>query len=199
MQLLYSPTSPYARKVRVVAIERGLTDRIEMVAANPLGEDTAALRAKNPLGKIPTLVLDDGTTLFDSPVICEYLDALAAGPRLLAESGAERWACLRAAALADGVMDAAFSLVMEGRRPDLQRSHEWRTRWRQAIVASTAQFGPASGGAFDLGQVGMACAWGYLNFRLPEIAAEAVTPQVRDWWARVSERRSIAQTTPPAG
>ena len=91
MQLFYSPTSPYARKCRVVARERGLMSGIEETSCNPY-DNPEALQAKNPLTRVPALVLDDGTALFDSPVICEYLDGLGEAPALIPAAGAERTA-----------------------------------------------------------------------------------------------------------
>lgn len=122
MRLLYSPTSPYARKVRVVAIEKGLADRIALVPVNPLCDDTDELHCQNPLGKVPALVLDDGRAVVDSPVICEQLDALASEPQLIPKEPDARIDAHTRQAVADGVADAAFNLIMEARRPDPQRS-----------------------------------------------------------------------------
>ena len=133
MQLFYSPTSPYARKCRVVARERGLQDRIAETSLNPF-DDPGELQAKNPLGRVPALVLDDGTALFDSPVICEYLDGLGSAPALIPAGGAERFRVLVAAALAQGMTDSALNVTMEGRRPEGERSPAAVARWEASIL-----------------------------------------------------------------
>ena len=194
MRLYASLTSPYARKVRIVAAEKGLGEAVTLVAANPLMLDPPELVTHNPLGKIPVLQLDNGDSLYDSRVICEYLDGMASQPRLIPD-GAARWQVLREQALADGIMDAAFNLVMERRRPPETQSAEWCARWSGAIGrgVSALTFDPSR---FDLGQIAAASAIGYLHFRLGDLAWE--TPQARDWWAHIKQRESVASTTPPA-
>src|SRR3974377_2247191 len=140
MKLYFSTTSPYVRKVRVVAIEKGLADRVELVAANPW-PDPAAVVAVNPLGKVPTLVTDDGLALYDSPVICEYLDALAPAAPLLPRSGSDRWQVLRCQALCDGILDAAVAIVLERRRPEAERSMLSEKRSADAIRRSVGGLG----------------------------------------------------------
>ena len=116
MKLRYSPTSPYVRKVTVTAQETGVQPRIERVPT--VTTDPASGLAKdNPLGKVPTLILDDGERLYDSPVICEYLDGLHGGAKIVPPAGPERWVALRRQALADGILDAAVLRLMETRRP----------------------------------------------------------------------------------
>ena len=130
MKLRYSPTSPYVRKVAVTIHELGLDDKVERVMTAPWDAATDLGRT-NPLGKVPALIADDGTVLYDSPVICEYLDSLV-GSRLVPPGGPDRWTALRRQALADGLIDAAVSCVLEGRRPAERRSTEWVTRQRAA-------------------------------------------------------------------
>src|SRR5690606_14224501 len=120
MQLLYSLMSPFARKVRVVGHEAGLADRIAISMVNPWTDE--GLRASNPLAKVPSLILDDGSALYDSPVICQYMDDLG-GAGLYPAAGPARWRALRLEALADGVGDAAVRAVMEMRRDEGDR-HE---------------------------------------------------------------------------
>jgi glutathione S-transferase len=193
MKLFTSDTSPYGRKVRILLAEKAMTGDVQVIDTSPLGGDTAALRAANPLSKIPALVRDDGEALFDSRVICEFLDTLGPGPRLL-PAGAERFAVLRRQALADGVMDAAFNLVMEKRRPEGERSAEWMTRWRENILRATAAMeAPA---AFDLGAIATAAALGYLEFRLPDIAWRAGAPEIAAWWDEARMRESVKATAP---
>jgi glutathione S-transferase len=170
----------------------------------PLGSDTdaAPVRAANPLGKIPALILDDGSTLYDSPVICEYLDSLAStAPGLLAASGAARWTALRLQALGDGVADAGFNIVMEGRRDADKRSDFWVERWTAAILrsADAVEAELAAGDLpFDLGGIGVACAFAYIRFRLPQIDWRAGRPRLAGWMDAANARPSMAATAPPA-
>lgn len=199
MKLLYSPTSPYARKVRIAVIEKGLADRVEIVLVDVLGKPDM-VRGDNPLAKIPTLVLDDGTSLFDSPVICEYLDALAPAPKLIPE-GVARFATLKRQALADGVKDAAFNLVMERRRPEAQRSEEWTTRWTNAIAAGLAALEAEVAGEapFDLGWIAALCAGDYVEFRLADLGMAAHAPKLTAWRTDMAGRASVAESAPPKG
>lgn len=139
MKLFYSPTSPYARKCRALAIEKGIEGRLEIITASPMS-NPPELQAANPLGKVPALVLADGSCIVDSPVICAYLDSLGDTPRLIPADPAARFDALTREALADGIMDAAFAIVMERKRPEPQRSAEWLLRWTSAIRRSVAHF-----------------------------------------------------------
>ena len=197
MKLIYSLTSPYARKVRILLLEKGIDATVEHVVASPLAEPEKVIPA-NPLGKIPVLLTNAGA-LYDSPVICEYLDGLEGQP-LLPVSGADRWAVLRVQALADGIMDAAFSLVMEQLRPETERSGAWRERWRSAILRATVDAHrdfPRLEDRFDLGQIAMAAALGYLAFRLPDIDWQTDVPSLAMWWDEASQRASVLATRPP--
>lgn len=193
MKLFTSDTSPYGRKVRIVLAEKGLAGDVELVAQSPFDQDVAALQAANPLGKIPVLVLDDGQALYDSRVICEYLDEVGPGPRLMPRD-ATRFEVMRRQALADGVMDAAFSFVMEHRRPEAQRAPDWLMRWRANILRGTAAMEARE--TFDLGQIAAAAALGYLDFRLPDIGWRDGAPKIAAWWADVRDRKSVKGTAP---
>jgi glutathione S-transferase len=199
MKLFFSPTSPYVRKVRVVAIEKGLADRIELIPANPW-PDPSAVSAANPLGKVPALLLDDGTSLYDSPVICEYLDSLVPASPLIPREGLKRWAVLRRQALGDGILDAAVGIVLERRRPEGERSLEAQTRAAEAIRRSVhalgAELRPADA-AFDLGQIALAVALGYLEFRLSDLELGTTQRPVREFSDAVRMRPSLASTRPP--
>ena len=199
MKLYYSATSPYARKVRVLIIEQGLQDAVSLERADPMAEN-AATRIGNPLSKIPALELKDGTHLFDSPVICEYLDHEAAGEALLPKDGDHRWAVLTAQALGDVIRDAALSLVMESRRPETERSAFWQDRWTAAIhrgVDEIAEDVAADRKAFDLGRITYACALGYLDFRLPDLDWRGPHPNLVTWFEEISGRESFVMTAPP--
>ncbi len=196
MKLFTSDTSPYGRKVRIVLAEKALAARVEIVTQSPFDKDVAALRAVNPLGKIPALISEQGRTLYDSRVICEYLDGLAPTPILLPEGGPSRIDTLRRQALGDGLMDAAFDLVMERRRPEAQRSDEWATRWTDAIHRAVAAMAADVSDAFDLGAISFAAALGYIDFRLADLRWEARAPDVARWWAGVKTRASVVSTAP---
>lgn len=200
MQLLISPTSPYARKARVLVREKGLLEQVEETFLNP-HQDPAELLARNRLGKIPVLVRDDGDALYDSPVICEYLDCLTDSPRLIPASGEARWAVLRAQALADGILDLAVAIVMERARPESEQSPKSMARWREKIERAVGGMSETLSAmrtdGFDLGRVACAVTLGYLDFRLPEYDWRAAQPELIDWYANVAARRSMEETAPP--
>ena len=195
MKLLYSPASPFARKVLIVAHAKGLADRIEVQVAAPM-TDGAVVNPVNPLGKVPALIRDDGQTLYDSPVICEYLDAVGSGPTLVPASGEARWTALRTQALADGILDAAFNLVMERRRPEGERSPSWIDRWTAAILRGAAEAPTPVEGAWTLAEISLACAFGYLDFRLPQIDWRATAPGAAVWYARAANLPVMVETAP---
>jgi glutathione S-transferase len=163
-----SPASPFGRKVKIAASLLGLSDRIDAVEAdtsNP--EDT--LRQQNPLGKIPALILENGEAIYDSRVIVEYLDHLAGGGRIL-PTGWDRFAALREAALADGMMDATLLQVYEGRwRAEDKREPKWiehqAGKVQRALDYAEAHLStPATN--LHVGHIGLACALGYLDLRM---------------------------------
>jgi glutathione S-transferase len=198
MKLLFNPASPFARKVRVVAAEKGLLPQLELSAVNPWTEPQA-VTPHNPLGKIPVLVLDSGETLFDSRVICEYLDAAAPPASLLPPAGQERRSVLRRQALADGILDAAVLIVAEQRRPPSQRSEEMLTRYKNVIGRGLTQCEREVGeldGAFNLGAIAVACAVGYVEFRLGPFGVAVEHPKLLEWWAAVRVRSSLRSTKP---
>ena len=200
MKLFYSPTSPYARKCRALAIEKGIEAQIEIVTASPMS-NPPALQGANPLGKVPALLLANGECVVDSPVICAWLDSLTDAPRLIPADPAARIDALTREALADGIMDAAFSIVMEHKRPEQQRSPEWLLRWTSAIRRSVAHFNariPARAQP-DIGDLSLACALGYVDFRLGDLAWDAEAPDLRAWLSSVHARPSLSATAPPPG
>jgi glutathione S-transferase len=168
MKLLSSPSSPFVRKVRVAAAMKGVLNKIEAEATdtNTGGE---ALYRQNPLGKIPALVTDAGDVLFDSPVICEYLDTLAPSPVLFPASGVARFKTLTLGALADGILDAALLLVYEKRfRDEKMHVKAWIDRQQGKIDRSLDQLEkapPTWDKNPDYGHLTLACALGYLDFR----------------------------------
>jgi glutathione S-transferase len=168
MKLRSSPASPFGRKVRMAAIILGLDGRITVEAADT-ANPTDSVRQQNPLGKIPALILDDGQVLFDSRVILEYLDHLAGGGRIIPTDPKARFAALRLQALADGIMDASILQVYEGRWRDPAK-HEPKWVEHQAgkvtrALASLEASPPAPTATPDIGQIAVACALAYQDFR----------------------------------
>ena len=169
MKLIYTPGSPFARKVRVVARECG--HQLTEITEHPLAEGSAVPNY-NPLGKVPALVLDDGQQWVDSPVLCEYLDQLGREPTLLPHAGPTRFEVLQRQALADGAMDAAVHMVMELRRPPQHRSPFWLQRWHDAIMRTLTMLeraAPSFADRLDLGVISTVCLLDYLDFRLAEV------------------------------
>ncbi|MBG0839975.1 glutathione S-transferase [Ectopseudomonas toyotomiensis] len=200
MQLIYAAASPFARKVRVLAAETGLLDRIELldtaVLPTTLNERVNAL---NPLGKIPVLLTDDDQVLYDSRVICEYLDTLHTGAKLL-PSGAARWQVLRLAALADGLMDAALLARYErGVRPAELQWAAWLDGQLGKVQRSLAELErqvERLQGPLDLGQIGVACALGYLDFRFADLDWRAAHPGLAAFQQTFAQRASMLASAP---
>jgi glutathione S-transferase len=168
MLLRYSPSSPFARKVRIAASVLGLADKIE-ARETDLNDPADSIRVQNPLGKIPALVLDDGTVYYDSRVILEYLDHLAGGGRIIPSAEAARFAALRLQALCDGMLDAGVLIVYESRyRPAEKRVDAWVTRQTDKIARGLAAL-EASPPPLDplphVGQIALACVLGYGDLR----------------------------------
>jgi glutathione S-transferase len=169
MKLLSAPLSPYGRKVKITAKVKGVMDRIDVQTADTNVPNNPVLKKENPLAKIPVLILDDGTQLFDSHVICEYLDSLRPSPRLFPDAGAERFNTLTLGALGDGMLDAALLLVYEKRfRPEDKWVQSWMDRQQAKIDGALDHLekNPPDWGAHpDYGHITIACALGYLDFR----------------------------------
>jgi len=163
-----STTSPFARKIRIAISILGLEDEIRIDSADTL-DPNDSVRQQNPLGKIPTLILDDGGTLFDSRVILEYLDGRAGGGRILPPPGAARLEALRLQALADGILDAGILRVYEGRfRPTEKHEPKWidhQSDKMSRALAALEKAPPAFGTMLHVGHITLACALGYLDFR----------------------------------
>ena len=182
-----SPASPFGRKVKMAALELGLMDRIEIVAADT-NDPSDPLRRQNPLGKIPTLVLENGMTLFDSRVIVEYLDHLAGGGHILPRDTKARFEALRLQALCDGILDASLLIVYEGRyRPADKCVQSWIDRQADKAARGLAAL-EAKPPALDLkaeplpnvGQITLACLLGYRDLRFAG-AWRKEYPKLVDW------------------
>lgn len=196
--LYYSNTSPYSRKVRMLAMEKGMGATVKEILCNPF-EDVPGLCEANPLGRVPTLVTDDGLALYDSPVICEFLDAQSPENRMIPEAGVARWKVRRWEALSDGILDAAYNIVMERKRPPEQQSAKWLDHWKGEILRSLAQAEQDLGELspeVDLSHLALAAALGYLDFRLPELAWREEWPNLDSWYSDIAARASVRDTQP---
>ncbi|MEQ1775494.1 MAG: glutathione S-transferase [Burkholderiales bacterium] len=200
MRLWHNPASPFARKVRIVAREAGLLPRIEEIAVmvSPVNPN-ADLAARNPLVKIPALQTDDGKVLYDSSVICEYLDSLNSGAHVI-PSDAARWDALRLQSLCDGILDAAVLIRYETFvRPEQYRWTDWVkgqfTKIHNGLDALAAE-APAWGEHFNIGQIGAACVLGYLDFRFVDENWRGPRPHLAKWYEGVRSRASVMATIP---
>lgn len=200
LKLRYSPTSPYVRKVVMLIHEIGLGDRVERIRTDPWSAEET-LGSQNPLNKVPTLITEDGMALFDSPVICEYLDSLHDGPKMFPAAGPARWVALRLLALGDGICDAAVLRRLEQMRPDAQRSADWIARQQRAVMRG-CDFLEAHvdelAGPLTVGGLAVLAALGYLDFRFGDEDWRPGRPRLAAWFAEASQRDSFRQTQPPA-
>jgi glutathione S-transferase len=198
MKLRYSPTSPYVRKVTITALETGLHDRIERVATE-IREPNAKFLADNPLGKVPTLVTDDGLSLFDSRVICEYLDSLHDGHKLFPDGVPARWRTLRLMALADGILDAGVLRRMETLRPSREQSAAWIQRQRDKAHRGLDMLErevPRFNRQITIGQITVGCCLGWFDFRFGDEDWRIGRSLLADWYSMFMTRPSMVATVP---
>ena len=199
MKLHWSPRSPFVRKVMIVVHERGLVDRIVCVrTVAAMTKPHAELMQDNPLSKIPTLVLDDGSVLYDSPVICEYLDALGDAPKLFPEEPAARFEALRRQALGDGFLDMLVTLRNERERAHPSKVHMASTAVRTAAVLQSLEREAEALGAtpFGIGHIAIGCALSYLDFRFADEDWRKGHPHIARWHAAFAARPSVQATEP---
>ena len=199
MKLHWSPRSPFVRKVMIVAHERGLVDRLTCLrtvaaAAKPHAE----LMKDNPLSKIPTLVLEDGAVLYDSPVICEYLDALDGAPKLFPRLGKARLTALRRQALGDGFLDMMVLLRDERLREQPSQRHQESTAVRKAAILDSLEHEAESltRTPFGIGHIAIGCALSYLDFRFGDEDWRKKHLRIANWHAAFSARPSVRATQP---
>ncbi len=200
MKLIGSHTSPFARKVRVVLAEKKID--YEFVIDSPwlAGSKVPSL---NPLGKIPVLVLDDETRLFDSRVIVEYIDNVTPNNKLFPATNRERTEVKRWEALADGICDAAATAFLESKRPDGQRSEDWTQRQREKVMSSlefmAEELGEKSfcmGTHISMADLATGSALGYLCFRFADINWQEAHPNLGKLFDKLMQRQSFADTVP---
>jgi glutathione S-transferase len=194
--------SPYGRKVRIAVSVLGLDGQVKIEPASTQ-DDADPIRQQNPLGKVPVLVLDDGSTLFDSPVIMEYLDVMAGGGRILPAETKARFEALRLEALADGILDASILQVYEGRyRPPEKHEQKWLDMQQSKVTRGLAALEaapPASHAMPTVGEITVACALGYRDFRFKG-TWRADHPRLVKWLDEFAARvPSYAMTAPPPG
>jgi glutathione S-transferase len=200
MKLFYSVNSPYARKCRVVALEKGLKDKIEFVQVDPWANPPELL-AVNPLCRIPTLLTKSGMALCESPVICEYLDSLSPEPKLFPAHMAEKVSVLGLTALADGIMDDAVGWVIETmKRPADKQWPVWIKRKEDSILRTITLIAPhaSSKDPLSMGTLALAVALAYAHFRLPHLDWRQKYSKLAEWLDNFEQRPSMANTRPVA-
>jgi glutathione S-transferase len=200
MKLVGSRTSPYVRKARVILAERNLP--FEFVEENVWNADTGVTRY-NPLTKVPALVMDDGEAIYDSVVICEYLDAISGGT-FIPTGAVERALARRDEALGDGIADAGITVFLERKREASRQDPTWIARQLgkvdSGIAALVRSLGPKpyfAGARPGIGDISCACALLWLEFRMPEITWRASNPTLKAWIERMESRPSVSSSTPP--
>ncbi len=200
MKLIGSLSSPYVRKTRIVLSEKKI--EFDLVLDTPWAKDNV-ISLHNPLGKVPALVLDDESSLYDSRVIAEYLDTVTPNNRLIPASGRERITVKRWEALGDGLLDAAVAALVESRRKPGEKSPAWITRQQGKIAAAlrvmSGDLGEqpwCHGGSFSLADIAVGCALGYLDFRFPDIDWRSEHGNLAALQEKLMLRTSFAETVP---
>jgi glutathione S-transferase len=196
MKLFHSPTSPYVRKVRACATTRGIDGQIELLHTNA-NASPPELLAANPLSKVPCLITDDGVALFDSPVICEYLDTVGDALPMFPAHGAARWRALKQQAMGDGILDASVPRRGELQKPQDEGRAAWIARQRAAVERTLdALEADPPHRIVDIGSIAVACALGYLDFRFSAEPWRPSRPKLAAWFEAFAQNPGIAQTAP---
>jgi glutathione S-transferase len=196
MKLAFSPASPYVRKVTACAIKRGLDKQVERVK---IGTTDPELLKYNALSKVPTLILDDGTCLFDSPVICEYLDSVGSAPKLFPAAGPARWKALTQEALADGILDATQPRRREIALPQDEGRKSYIELQQGKVARALDEFekqADSLGNLDTIGEITIGCALGYLDFRYANEPWRPGHPKLEAWYAKVAKLPPLAETVP---
>ena len=200
MKLRWSSRSPYVRKVMICAYELGLAQSIERIrSVVSVSHPNSEVMRDNPLGKIPTLILNDGRILYDSVVICEYLDSLHAGSPLFPPRGEARWIALRRHALGNGMLDTLLLWRSELAKPVARQTPEWLTTFalkiRNALVTIEADADTLAQDPFDIGHIGIGAALVYLDFRFAAIGWRNGHPRSEAWMRQFLQRESVKKTS----
>jgi len=200
MKLHWALASPFVRKVMVVAHETGTAERLQLIETTvSMGEANTVVQRTNPLSKIPTLILEDGTSLYDSRTICEYLDSLHTGPKLFPPAP-QRWDALRRHSLGDGLMDALILWRQERLKPQARQTPEWLATFARKIEVALSQLDEEADSLarrpFDIGHIALGCALGYMDFRFADVDWRAGAPRLAGWHATFEARPSAIATHP---
>jgi glutathione S-transferase len=196
MKLAYSAASPYVRKVTACAIKRGINDKVERMK---IATTDPALLPLNPLSKVPTLVTDDGMSIYDSPVICEYLDSVGSAPKLFPPAGPARWKALVQEALADGILDATQPRRREIALPQDEGRKTYIAQQQGKVKTALAQLEKDAdklGNLDTIGEITIGCALGYLDFRYANEPWRAGHPKLTAWYEKVVKLPALAETMP---
>ena len=204
MQLLWSPRSPFVRKVMIVLHETGLTPRVETIrAVASMAKVNPQILQHNPLGKIPALLTSEHGAIYDSPVICEYLDGLHNGTRLFPADATSRILALRRQALGDGLIDLMLLMRNEASRPDGVPSPTYLAGFEQKLAAGLdaleAEAPNLDKSAFGIGHIAIGCALGYLDFRFSDRDWRSAHPSLAAWYEGFAARASSLATLPGDG
>ncbi|MBO0332422.1 glutathione S-transferase N-terminal domain-containing protein [Sneathiella sp. CAU 1612] len=198
MKLCYSALSPFVRKVRVAAIEHNLMDKIEIVDSDH-SDMFKGINPANPLGKVPSLTLENGDVLFDSFVICEYLDSIGSGPSLFPAAGSERWQVLTLHEMANGMTDAAYQRRVDSILPEGEGSPSWSARLKLSMESCLNEMekqAESYGDKVNIGTIAVGCALGYHDFRFGDEKWRNGRPKLTKWYEGFVARPSMAQTAP---
>jgi glutathione S-transferase len=201
MKLYWSPRSPFVRKVMVFAHEAGLAERIETIPTKvAMTQPNTDLLKVNPLGKIPTLIADDGMVLYDSSVICEYLDTLHKGPKLIPREAGKHWQALRWHAMGDNMLDTLVLWRNETLRHQPQQSPEtivgFLIKTQASLDALEKEEPQLAAAQFGIGHVAVGVALGYIDFRFPDLRWRDGRPKLAAWYEALARRPSMQSTTP---
>ena len=200
MKMHWSSRSPYVRKAMIAAYESGVADKIERIPSLvSLSAPNANVMRDNPMGRIPTLILDDGRSLFDSVVICEYFDSLAAQPKLFPTQGEARWTALRRHALGDNMLDALLLWRSEVTKPASRQTPEWLTTFalklRNFVDVVEGEADALGNSGFDIGHLTIGVALAYTDFRFGGQNWRHGHPRTDRWMQTFLQRDSVAKTT----
>lgn len=195
MKLYVTAPSPFARKCRIVAREKGLV--VQEIVADPYA-NAPELLASNPIVQVPTLIARDGLPITDSPVICEYLDETGEGPRLLPLSGSERLRVKRIETLANAALEMGVKLVLEKRRPESERSPSWISRWTENMgrALDALEAAELDASRFDMGVLSAGVAVSWVGFRHPDLGWERGRPRLVRLGDAMERRPSFTETRP---